>query len=340
MKMLDLFSGIGGFSLAASWVWGDELEIVAFCEMDKFCQDEVLKVVWPDVPIIDDIRSLDEKTLADTDQRRCFGQRWNGIKGQTSNESTQSCQDYRIDLITGGFPCQPASVAGKRQGTTDDRWLWPEMFRVIKIFKPTWIIVENVAGLASLVQFDSELEVDSKEYTPDEAASGCFDVGRVCERIGRGVLEEIMGDLRIEGYEVQPFIIPACGVNAPHRRDRVWIVAHAESKRPRRESQKFCQKDGRPDREMCGKSQGSSQADWQETNEWSAEPRLGGSPDGIPNLNDGWPAACGEDQYEWEPPRICKGKKGDKRKERLQALGNAIVPQVAYMIMQAIKEPR
>ena len=163
MVHLDLFSGITGFALAASWVWGEEHEIHCFVEIDPFCQ-KVIKKHWPGVPIHGDIKTYEH----------------NGTK---------------IDLLTGGFPCQPFSVAGKQRGTEDDRALWPEMLRIIKEAKPRWIIGENVTGIVNME------------------------------------LDNYVSDLEAEGYEVQPFIIPACAVDAPHRRDRVWIVGHTSSGR-------------------------------------------------------------------------------------------------------------
>lgn len=159
MRSLSLFSGIGGFDLAALWVW-PELEIVSFCEIDSFCQ-KVLKKHWPDVPCHSDIKTL-----------------------RGDNFGT-------IDFLYGGFPCQPYSVAGKRKGKEDDRALWPEMFRVIQEAKPRWIIGENVAGFVNMG------------------------------------LDDCLSDLESKGYETTAFIIPACAVNAPHRRDRVWIVANS-----------------------------------------------------------------------------------------------------------------
>lgn len=191
MRMLSLFAGIGGFDLAAQQVWG-EGTTVAFCEIDPFCQ-QVLKKHWPGVPIFSDIRTLGVEQLE---------------------------QLGAIDIITGGFPCQPFSVAGQRRGTEDDRHLWPEMLRVISIVRPRWVIAENVAGFVSMVQFDSVPPVDDQG-----AAIG--EVGDVYTRLGRGVCNEAVASLEAEGYTVQPLIIPACGVGAPHRRDRVWIVANA-----------------------------------------------------------------------------------------------------------------
>jgi len=160
MRLLDLFSGIGGFSYAAETLIGG-YETVAFCEMDKFCQ-KILKKHWPQVPIFDDVRTIDAARLGD------------------------------IDICTFGFPCQPVSQAGLQKAESDDRWLWDEIIRILQSCKPKWIIAENVKGLVSVED---------------------------------GLLiEKCISDLEAEGYEVQPIIIPACAKNAPHRRDRVWII--------------------------------------------------------------------------------------------------------------------
>ena len=160
MRHLDLFSGIGGFALAASRVFPSH-QVVSFCDIEPFAQ-KVLKKHWPDVPCHDDIKTM---------------------KGS----------DYaNIDLLTGGFPCQPFSQAGQRRGTEDDRHLWPEMLRVIREAKPRWIVGENVRGLTNWN--------------------------------GGVVFDEVLSDLENIGYSVQSFLIPACAVDAQHRRDRVWIV--------------------------------------------------------------------------------------------------------------------
>lgn len=162
MKQIGLFAGIGGFELAARWVgW----ETIAVSEIDPFCQ-KILSYHFPGAQLHGNIKTAD----------------FTGYRGQ-------------CDIITGGFPCQPFSTAGKRRGTADERYLWPEMLRVIDEVKPRWVIGENVRGL---VNWDGGLVFDT-----------------VCTE-----LENI-------GYEVQPFIIPACGVNAPHRRDRIWFIANA-----------------------------------------------------------------------------------------------------------------
>jgi DNA (cytosine-5)-methyltransferase 1 len=158
MKVLDLFSGIGGFSLGLEQAG---MTTVAFCEKDKFCR-QVLAKHWPDITIHEDVRDLDGKEYANS-----------------------------IDVVCGGFPCQPFSIAGKQAGQKDDRHLWPEMLRVIKESNPTWVIGENVSGFI------------------------------------RMALDDVCLDLESAGYEVQPFVLPACAVDARHRRDRVWIIARS-----------------------------------------------------------------------------------------------------------------
>ena len=157
-KLLDLFSGIGGFSLGAEQ---NGIETIGFVEKDEFCQ-KVLKKHWSDVPIIDDIRKVNGKD---------FGS---------------------ATIISGGFPCQPFSVAGKREGTDDDRYLWDEMLRVISSCKPTWVIGENVEGLINI-------------------QDGM-------------VLRSVQDDLEREGFQVQCLVIPASGIGAWHQRNRVWII--------------------------------------------------------------------------------------------------------------------
>jgi len=168
LKILDLFSGLGGFSLGLERT--GHFKTVAFCDNDKF-SNLVLQKHWKGVKIYNNVKEITKERLeAD------------GIESP--------------DIITGGFPCQPFSVAGKQKGTSDDRHLWPEMFRIIKAFKPRFVIGENVRGIINI-------------------QDGV-------------VFETVCTDLESEGYEVQPFIIPAAGVGAPHRRERVWIVAHAK----------------------------------------------------------------------------------------------------------------
>jgi len=158
MKLLDLFSGIGGFSLGAEY---NNIETIGFVEKDEFCQ-KVLRKHWPNTPIIGNIRDVTKDTF----------------------ES--------VDIVSGGFPCQPFSVAGKRRGTDDDRYLWDETIRVVSLYKPRWFVGENVEGIVNI-------------------QNGM-------------VLRQVQDDLEKEGFEVQCGIIPASGIGAWHQRKRVWII--------------------------------------------------------------------------------------------------------------------
>lgn len=273
MKMLDLFTGIGGFSLAAHWMgW----ETIAFVEWNPFCQ-KVLKKNFPNVPVYGDIKQFD-------------GTKYNRT----------------IDLICGGFPCQPFSTAGNRKGKNDDRYLWHEMLRVIKEVKPTWIVGENVAGLLTM-----------------ENGS---------------ILDGILTDLENEGYQTQTFIIPACAVQAPHRRDRVWIIAYSNECASRRNAGKLPRTNGQsrvqkrqsiqppcqPDNDVANPN--SQRSEWTEC------------------------AISGFNQFDWTThwyevaTKLCGTHDGisarlDKnRAKRLKALGNAVVPQVVFEIFKAIEQ--
>jgi DNA-cytosine methyltransferase len=165
LKILDLFSGLGGFSLGLERT--GSFETIAFCDNDKYSK-LVLQKHWKGVKIYNDVKEITkEKFIAD------------GIQFP--------------DIITGGFPCQPFSVAGKQAGTDDDRHLWPVMFRIIQEFTPRWVIGENVKGLTNI-------------------QDGV-------------VFETVCSDLEGAGYEVRAFNIPAASVGAPHRRERIWIIA-------------------------------------------------------------------------------------------------------------------
>jgi DNA (cytosine-5)-methyltransferase 1 len=178
MQVVDLFSGIGGFSLSASWLnW----RTIHFCEIDEFCK-RVLSCHFPNIPIHNDIKTLTAEQVKSS-------------KLYDKNEAT---------IVVGGFPCQPFSVAGKRKGTDDNRYLWPETHAFIKAFQPCWAVLENVPGLIT------------------------WDDGMV--------FKQVCSDLESCGYEVQAFVLPAAGINAPHRRDRLWIVAHSISRRSSRQN--------------------------------------------------------------------------------------------------------
>lgn len=332
MKMLDLFSGIGGMSLAAEWAG---IETVAFCEIEPYCQ-QVLKKHWPDVPIYNDVRELTRERLEQ-----------DGVIGDGRT----------IDLICGGYPCQPFSIAGKRRGAEDDRHLWPEMFRLVRELRPTWVVGENVAGHVSLG------------------------------------LDDVLSDLESEGYTCRAFVVPAAAVGAPHRRDRVFVVAYTENRQQQElstgdhrreewwETQKRYGTGASGGSECRGSSEGieftrtitasisenvaNAKDEWvmrrngelpndeesggsgchhngrtqkNDGRKWRAvEPGLGGVLDGLSDWLDGcrWPAPLGQPQYDWEPPRVATGIKN--RTHRLKALGNAVVPQQVYPIFEAIK---
>lgn len=167
MTHLSLFSGIGGLDIAAEWAG---FETVGQCEWADY-PTKVLEKHWPDVP------------------------RWRDIRTLTKEDFYERTGLHTVDLISGGFPCQPFSVAGKRRGKEDDRYLWPEMLRVIQELRPAWVVGENVAGLVSLA------------------------------------LDQVLSDLESVGYTCQTFIISACAVDALHRRDRCAIVAYANNGR-------------------------------------------------------------------------------------------------------------
>ena len=184
----SLFAGIGGFDCAASWMgWKNAFH----CEIDKFCS-KILKYHFPDAEHYEDIRTTDFT-------------KWRG----------------QIDVLSGGFPCQPFSLAGRRRGADDDRYLWPEMLRAIREIQPAWVVGENVAGILTMVQ--------PGEETPLAGERAMFGEDyEETELRQRYVVETVCTDLEREGYSVQPFVIPACAVGAPHRRDRVWFVAHRD----------------------------------------------------------------------------------------------------------------
>jgi DNA (cytosine-5)-methyltransferase 1 len=304
-RHLDLFSGIGGFALACRMVGG--IEPVGFCERDNYCQ-RVLAKHWPDVPICNDIHEM---------------------KGNEYGP---------IDLITGGFPCQPYSLAGERRGNEDDRALWPQMLRVISEARPTWVLGENVPGIITLA------------------------------------LDGVLAELEAQGYACETLSIPACGVDARHRRERIWIVAHATGSRINGKSRDICEAQWGSGGALCGKSVGSSEnVGNSESNGWrKGEPnaRRGnertcarekpGSRNNDCALADSvqwrlpesklesgeewasgaseWTRTAGACRWPTEPNvgRVAHGV--SRRVDRLRGLGNAIVPQVAAEIIRCIKE--
>ena len=313
MRLLDLFSGIGGFSYAAEKLVGG-YETVAFCEQDEFCQ-KVLRKHWKDVPIYDDVRTIDAARLG------------------------------RIDIVAGGFPCQAVSQAGLQKATEDDRWLWDEMLRIIQDCKPRWVIGENVVGLIN---------------------------------INEGVLfEQVQTDLEKEGYSVQSVVIPACAKNAPHRRDRVWIVGYSNATNTKRMgweqrskireaseregwSNKFSNSSSTVrEREDVANTEGINRYD----NEIVRKHGKAATQEVFRNRNcisntqgqKSKKSACRATQrkmgylddgisrgllrhFDREPEHIPRVTTGEKdRSKKLRSLGNSIVPQVAAEIFNAIK---
>jgi DNA (cytosine-5)-methyltransferase 1 len=249
MKMLSLFSGIGGIDLAAQWAG---VEVVAFCEREPFCQ-KVLKKHWPDVPIFDDVKTLNKQSI---DERR--------IDVGT------------IDIVCGGYPCQPFSLAGERKGEDDDRHLWPEVKRILQEIRPTWFIGENVAGHITLG------------------------------------LDQVLLDLESIGYTWQPFVIPASSVNAPHRRDRVFIIAHVSDscsighKGVKRLQKNFTKIETGRKSTSRTTSELFDDINWKER---AIQSCFLGRDDGVSN-----------------------------RMDRIRALGNAVVPQQIYPVFKYIME--
>ena len=274
LKTLDLFSGIGGFSIGLERAG---FKTVAFCEIDKYCK-LVLQKHWKDVKIYHDVREITKRQYEE--------------------------DGYELpEVITGGFPCQPFSVAGRQKGSGDNRYLWPQMFRVIKEFKPRWIIAENVRGIINI-------------------QDGV-------------VFEAVCTDLESQGYETQTFIIPAAGVGAPHRRDRVWIVAN--SRRTIRGQQSSRNKESiesGTSQETKRSADSGSVARSSEREKIMADSKrvyVQGQQDRPrqeQSRRSGW--------WDIEPDvgRVADGVQG--RIYRLKGLGNSIVPQIAEEIGKAI----
>lgn len=246
----SLFSGIGGFDLAAEWAgWNN----VFHCEWNPFGQ-KVLKHYWPNAESFNDITKTDFTTYAN-----------------------------KIDILTGGFPCQPYSSAGKRKGKEDERHLWPEMLRAIREISPRWIVGENVLGLVNWS--------------------------------GGLVFHEVQADLEAAGYEVQPFLLPAAAVNAPHRRDRIWFVAYSKCSRLERKIQNIC----KTQKSVYEPSiQNGSLVPVQRTELFRNNGKLR--------------------QYDGLPKGLDSKTFSKLYTESIKAYGNAIVPKVVYQIFKAINE--
>lgn len=303
MKLVhgSLFSGFDAPSVAASWMgW----ENAFHCEINPFC-NEILKYWFPDSEHYEDITKTD------------FSQ-WKG----------------RIDVLTGGFPCQPFSLAGHRKGADDNRYLWPHMLRAIREIRPDWVIGENVAGILTMVQPGKETEVGSQT-----SLFGEDNRKRILLR-QEYVVETICKDLEREGYSVQPLLIPACAVGAPHRRDRVWFIAHCADSRTeevRRERKDKVLSDGIAPDTYC---------------EFQSQRMLQGEKG---RYKQKIPTESLHSRSNWQnfPTQspVCRGNDGlpfdvdnltipftKWRQESVKGYGNAIVPQVILEIFKAIEE--
>ena len=300
---LSLFSGIGGLDIAAEMAG---FKTVGQCEWADF-QTKVLEKHWPDVP------------------------RWRDIRTLTGESFYERTGLRTVDVISGGFPCQPFSLAGKREGKDDDRYLWPEMLRVIRELRPSWVIGENVPGIVNLA------------------------------------LDQVLSDLESEGYSAQPFIIPACGVDAPHKRERVCIMAYSinrgsimcrngklsnadanERKRNdngRRTQEPVTGERGKDESRTVGMADGVSEnihgidSDTESIGlqRQSDEQICGGGTlqtsirrtSGSHSAWQNWP----------DEPNICRVVDGvPNRVDRIKSLGNAVVPQQFYIFFQLIAD--
>ncbi len=359
IRHASLFSGIGGFELAAEWMGWENIFMV---EISGFCQ-QVLKHHFPQADLYGDIRDFKGKKYYGT-----------------------------VDIISAGFPCQPFSVAGKRRGSTDDRFLWPEALRVIKEVQPGWILLENVGGIFSILEPDTLSEVELQEielFCADKRQRQSTTIIRIQRRI----LGTIISEVQSAGYilpaleDGTPVVlcIPACALNAPHRRDRFFLVAfRAANRKP--ETRQANRKAGN-DSQSAGNSARQTPAD---TN--SNGRRRGNSEDekhfrktrghAFPNVKSARLTSADADINRFQgdsnssildtPGRqeqkgyssqlachywaawpvespVCRRDDGIPgkldgigvskwRKETIKAYGNAVVPQLVYVIFQAIQK--
>lgn len=323
MKHLDLFSGIGGFALATEWAWPDEEVEHIFCDNDPFAQ-AILEKHWPNSLIYGDIKELSADSIYEGLEGKAQGaQGWEEHLGQDGDSVRPGLEPSRrrIDLLTGGFPCQPFSAAGQRRGTEDDRHLWPEMLRVIRETNPRWVLGENVGGFLTWN--------------------------------GGLVFEQMCTDLEAEGYEVCPLVIPACAVGAPHRRDRVWIAAYSKDADDRGDTGEFSSEDElkaqKRQEERPTKSSRANNSDASDPTRVHVERRRKeaaghnrkrsgeGSDQGRHQWHEDWPTVA---------TRLCTLDDGlpnglarprGWRNAALKGAGNAIVPQVAAEILRAMR---
>jgi len=311
---LSLFSGIGGLDLAAEWAG---FRTVGQCEWADY-PTKILEKHWPDVPRWRDIRTLTKESFYERTGLRT------------------------VDVVSGGFPCQPFSVAGKHGGQDDDRYLWPEMLRVIRELSPMWVVGENVPGIVNLA------------------------------------LDQVLSDLEGEGYEAQPFIVPACGVDAPHKRERVCILAHALDGGRAMRRHRELQDAGTDGGERVDNRGGAPTALSGERRQ--DEPRASGMADGLrASIHEADPDADGDRLQRGMPEQVldepftdcsCREREAGLRRtasqfsgghspwenwlpepsvgrvvdgvpnrvDRIKCLGNAVVPQQFYIFFKLIAD--
>lgn len=291
MNHASLFSGIGGFDLAASWMGWDN---IFNCEKHPFCR-RILRHYWPKAKSYEDIK------------------KFNAI-------------DYRgrIDVLSGGFPCQPFSQAGKRKGIADDRYLWPHMLRVVGEIRPTWVVGENVFGLINWE--------------------------------GGMVFRKVLSDLEAQGYEVWRFVLPVAGVGAPHRRSRIFFIAYAGGNGRLRNKESATVNDPGIQK---GVEKGHELDALHGDGPTSYSPtEMEGQVHILKTGSSAKARFYGEYQY-WDPRDpwrdfptqrpVCGGDDGLSseldditfsawRKESLKAYGNAVVPQLVWQIFRAIEQ--
>ena len=341
MTHASVFSGIGGPEVAAAMLGWENL---FHCEINPFGR-KVLEYWFPKSKSYEDITKTD------------FTE-WRG----------------RVNVLTGGFPCQPFSYAGQRRGAEDDRYLWPHMHRCINEVQPDWVVCENVAGILTMVE--------QGEVSPMESQATMFDEGDILRRYRLTetfTLERISRDIEADGYEVQSVLVPACAVGAPHRRDRVFTVGHriadTDCERRRRRRTQSGRKGKAERREglstIFGKSErfGMEQTFTDTENVHLQSSRIGHGKDihigkgqvefGGRTCKDGSITnKAGLGRWEWSKegkwlPTVSPVHRGNDglpfplddltlspgkwRTEALKAYGSAIVPQVMYEIFRAIE---
>jgi DNA (cytosine-5)-methyltransferase 1 len=296
LKILDLFSGIGGFSLGLEATGG--FETAAFCDIDPYCRN-VLKKHWPNVPIFEDIKKLKGTDIG------------------------------TVDIITGGYPCQPFSVAGKQKGVKDKRHLWPEYFRLVKECRPTWVIGENVSGHIKLG------------------------------------LDSVIEDLESQGYATRTFSISASSIGANHKRERIWIVANSDNRHTsHKNNSSSCNEEKNEGNRFteCGNRQFNKRPNKNVANAYGVNDAIGrvdrtiqetGGSGSIDERRSGTNANgfsqssknetldskkqfTNQNYWKTEPNvgRVVNGV--PNRVDRLKALGNSLIPQIPFYIGQTI----